>query len=135
MQEISKFFQRDRFAAHNDITLVEVRPGYARTEMEISEKHLNGVNITHGGAIFTLADFAFAVASNSHGTVAVGINASISFLHASHRGRLTATAREIHRNAKMATYQVEVKNHKDELLAIFTGTVFRKDYSLSEVTD
>ena len=33
-----------------------------------------------GGAIFTLADFTFAAASNAHGIVAVGINVNITYL-------------------------------------------------------
>ena len=131
MERIRRFFKKDRFAAHNDITLLEIRPGYAKAELIISDKHLNGVNITHGGAIFTLADLAFAVASNSHGTVAVGVNATISYLKATNRGTLTAEAIEVAINPKLATYQVEVRDENDELVAIFQGTVYRKKVSLS----
>ena len=131
MERIRKFFKKDRFAAHNDITLLEVHPGYAKAELIISDKHLNGVNITHGGAIFTLADLAFAVASNSHGTVAVGVNATISYLKATNRGTLTAEAIEVSINPKLATYQVEVRDKNDELVAIFQGTVYRKKVNLS----
>ncbi|MCD6532766.1 MAG: hotdog fold thioesterase [Deltaproteobacteria bacterium] len=130
MENIKKFFKNDRFAAHNDITLLDIRPGYAKAELIISDKHLNGVDITHGGAIFTLADLAFAVASNSHGTVAVGVSATISYLKATNRGTLTAEAKEVAINPKLATYQVEVRNEKNELIAIFQGTVYRKKVSL-----
>ncbi len=133
MEKIKKFFKKDRFAAHNDITLLEARPGYAKAELIISDKHLNGVDITHGGAIFTLADLTFAVASNSHGTIAVGISATISYLKATHQGTLTAEAREVALNPKLATYQAEVRDEHGELVAIFQGTVYRKKASL-EIT-
>jgi acyl-CoA thioesterase len=135
MENIKEFFLRDRFAAHNDIVLTRVEPGYAEAEMEIADHHLNGVNITHGGAVFTLADLAFAVASNSHGTVAVGISATITYLKATRRGRLTARAREVGRNPKLATYEVEVRDQADDLVALFQGTVYRKNTPLEAVVD
>lgn len=130
MDKIRQFFKKDRFAAHNDITLLEIRPGYAKAELIISDKHLNGVDITHGGAIFTLADLAFAVASNSHGSVAVGVSATISYLKATNRGTLTAEAREVALNPKLATYSVEVRDCSNDLVAIFQGTVYRKKQAL-----
>jgi len=126
MNKIREFFKKDRFAAHNDIALLEIRPGYAKAQMIISSKHLNGVDITHGGAIFTLADLAFAVASNSHGSVAVGVSAAISYLKATNQGTLTAEAREIALNPKLATYQVEVRDGNSDMVALFQGTVYRK---------
>ena len=127
MEVIKKFFKNDRFARHVGIELLEVSEGRAKAKMTVKECHLNGVNIAHGGAIFSLADLAFAVASNSHRTVAVSINVSISYLKASVAGdTLVAEAKEVSRNPKLATYEVRVTNETDELIAIFLGTVYRK---------
>lgn len=130
MDKIREFFKKDRFAAHNDITLLKIRPGYAKAELIISDKHLNGIDITHGGAIFTLADFAFAIASNSHGSIAVGVSATISYLKATNKGTLTAEATEVALNPKLATYSVEVRDEGQDLVAIFQGTVYRKKQAL-----
>ena len=74
MQELKKFFStEDLFARHAGIELVDVGSGWAKASMKIEPFHFNGAKTVHGGAIFTLADFAFAVASNSHGTLAMGI--------------------------------------------------------------
>jgi acyl-CoA thioesterase len=94
--------------------------------MEIKDHHLNGVGIVHGAAIFTLADLVFAMASNSHGTVAVAVNASISFLKAASGGTLFAEAKEISRNSKLASYTIRVTDESDDLIAIFQGMVYRK---------
>ena len=129
-EAIVRCLQNDRFAARNDIELLEVRPGFARAKMAVHPHHWNGVGTVQGGAIFTLADFAFAAASNSHGTVAVAVNVNISFLKAGREGQLWAEAREISRNSKLGSYTVEVKNDAGELIALFQGMAYRKQDKL-----
>jgi acyl-CoA thioesterase len=127
MEAIQQFFtKRDRFAKHNGIELVSIAPGQARVKMVLQPHHLNGVDLAHGGAIFTLADFAFAVASNSHGTLAVAINVSISFLKAVRSGTLWAEAREVSLNPRLGSYTVDVKDDGGELVAVFQGLAYRK---------
>ncbi len=126
IETIKKFFKGDRLAKYLGIELVEVSMGKAIAKMEIRKEHLNGINTVHGGAIFTLADFAFAVAANSHGRVTVAINVSISFMKASTNGTLTAVANEISLNPKLATYTVNICNDDGELIAIFQGLAYRK---------
>ena len=78
----------------------------------------------HGGAIFALADSAFGLASNSHGVVAVGIDAHITFHVAAREGDvLTARATEVSRNAKLAVYRVDVTRGDGASVSTFTGTV------------
>jgi acyl-CoA thioesterase len=127
MDSLKKFFQNDRFAATNNIELVEARPGYAKTRMKAEDRHLNGVNTVQGGAIFTLADLAFAAASNAHGTIAVALNVNISFLKAGFSGdTLIAEAKENSLSSKVGSYTVEVRNEKGDLIALFQGTAYRK---------
>jgi len=126
MRTIKEFFKHDRFAAHCGIELLEVSDGHAKARMRIEDRHRNGIDVVHGGAIFTLADLAFAAASNSHGTVAVAINASIWYVKAALDGHLTATAREVSLNPKLATYSIEVKDDNGDIVAIFEGMVYRK---------
>ncbi len=127
MDKIREFFKRDKFAELAGVELLEISPGRAKAKMTVEQKHLNGVDIVHGGAIFTLADLVFAVASNSHGTVAVAINASISYIKASPVGTtLIAEGREIACNPKLATYAIDVKNEQGEIIAVFQGMVYRK---------
>jgi acyl-CoA thioesterase len=132
MENIVKFLNDDKFAEHNGIELLEVSEGRARAKMDIKSQHLNGARVVHGGAIFTLADFAFAAASNSHGTIALAINANISFVKAVTEGILFAEAREISLNPKLATYTINITNEKNDLIAIFQGMVYRKKDSLDQ---
>jgi len=131
MQELEQFFSTgDRFARHSGIELVEVGPGRAKARMKIEPFHFNIARTVHGGAIFTLADFAFAVASNSHGTLAMGINTTVSFVKTALAGTLYADASELSRNAKLATYSVLITDDAGDTVAIFQGMVYRKKESL-----
>jgi len=126
MDAVWKYLKNDRFAERCGIELLEVSPGRARAKMELREHHWNGLGFVQGGAIFTLADLVFAAASNSHGTVAVGINVSISYMKAAKTGTLWAEGKELSRNFKLGTYLIEVKDDQGDLVATFQGMVYRK---------
>jgi acyl-CoA thioesterase len=127
MDVIKQFFtSEDKFAQHCGIELLDVQPGWAKTSMKIKPYHINGAKTVHGGAIFTLADFAFAVASNSHGSLAMGINTSVHFVKAATKGTLYAEAREQSINPKLASYTVLVTDDAGDTVALFQGMVYRK---------
>ena len=130
MEQMIRFAENDGFAEHLGIELLEVSQGRARARMEIGKQHLNSLHTVHGGAIFSLADSVFAIASNSHGTIAMAINVSISYLKAVEEGVLVAEANEVSLNSKLATYTVRVTDAGDELVALFQGMVYRKRETL-----
>ncbi len=130
---VRRVMRGDRWAAVAGATLVEVREGYARVRMRLRPEHLNGVGVAQGGAIFTLADFAFAVCSNSHGTVAVALDVSITFARAARTGVLVAEAREESVSRRVSVCNVRVTDRAGEVVALFRGTAFRKDDSLAAV--
>ena len=123
---IEKFARADRFAASTGIILVESGEGYAKAKVTLNETHLNSVGTVHGGLLFTLADFVFAVACNSYGTIAVAINASISYFRAVKHGILFATAKEISLQRKLSDYLIEIKDEEEHLIALFQGKAYRK---------
>lgn len=130
MEDLIRFFKKDKFAVHSGIELLEATPGYAKARMKIEENHFNALRAVQGGAIFTLADLAFAAASNAYGIAAVGINSNISFVKAATKGTLTAEAKETSINPKIATYTVNITDDAGDLVAIFQGMVYRKKFTL-----
>lgn len=130
---LRRFFRRDTFAHQAGIRLLEVRPGYARARLRVTPAHWNGVDVIQGGAVFTLADLAFAAACNGAGPVALAINVSISFLRAVERGTLTAEAREVSRTSRLSTVEVEVRDQKGAAVALFHGTAYVTRTPLVEV--
>jgi acyl-CoA thioesterase len=126
IEALRRYFSGDRFAATTGVELVELRPGFAKARLKIAERHLNGVGIVHGGAVFTLADFAFAVACNSAGRVAVAVSTNLSFMKPTRSGTLWAEAIEVSRSRRISTCTVRVTNDDDELVALFQGTAYIK---------
>ena len=135
MDRIRRYFDQDQFARSLGIELLEVSPGQARARMPIREQHYNSLRIVHGGAMFALADLVFAAASNSHGTSAVGINATISYVKAVSSGTLTAEATEVSRSNRLATYSIQVMDDEGAVVAAFQGTVYRKNEPLQWATE
>jgi acyl-CoA thioesterase len=126
MEDLGIFFAADAYAALSGIELVDVTPGRAKVRMKIRDLHKNSHGTVHGGAIFTLADAAFALASNSHGIPAAAISASITFMKSARAGTLIAEAEEFAANPKLATYTVTVTDGDGERIALFQGMVYRK---------
>ncbi len=124
-EKVKEYFFNDRYARFSKIEIVDVKEGYCKVRMEIEDIHLNALDILHGGAIFTLADFAFAVASNSRGRAAVSINASITYFKPPTGKIVYAETEEINLGNRLATYQIKVYDDKNTNIALFTGTVFR----------
>lgn len=126
MDSLQAHFEKDRVAQHFGMEIVEIGVGFAVVRMEVEDKHKNSIGTVHGGALFALADYAFAIAGNSHGHVAVALDASISFIRATTGGVLTATVREVSRNAKIGNHLVEITSESGELVALFKGAVYNK---------
>jgi acyl-CoA thioesterase len=134
MEIIERVLEKDRFCMETvGIELLEVAPGRAKTKLPIGDRHLNGLGIVQGGALFTLADFALAAASNSHGTAAVLVNANITYFKGLSQGTLFAEAAEEFINSKLATYTIRVTNEENELIALMQATVYRKKESLESL--
>jgi acyl-CoA thioesterase len=130
---IRKYMAQDRLAATLGMELLEVAPGRAVTRLAIDERHLNGAGIVHGGSIFSLADVAFAAASNAAGTLALALNVSISFVKAVESGTLVARAEEETLKGRIGSYGVRVEDETGDLVALFRGTVYRKKTFIAEL--
>jgi acyl-CoA thioesterase len=96
--------------------------GTVRCAMDVSDKH-NLIGSGHGGAVFTLADQAFALASNLGPEHQVAIFASINYIRAA-KGRLEAVAQKLAETRSTSLYEVKVYE-KDDLVAVFQGTGYK----------
>lgn len=116
----------DAFSQWLGIEVVDIKPGYAKLEMQVREEMVNGFHVSHGGITFSLADSALAFASNSYGRVAVAMENNISFTKKVTPGdRLTAITEELSIGRRIAVYNINVVNQDNKKVALFRGTVFR----------
>lgn len=124
---------QDPFARWMGIELQELRPGYSRVAMTLGPQMLNFHGIPHGGAIFTLADAAFAAAGNSHGQRAVALSMTINYVAATSPGvRLVAEAEELRKGNRSGFYQITVRTESGELVATCQAVVHRQAESFIE---
>lgn len=127
MDALRTHFGNDQYAVGlSGVSLIDAAPGRAVATMRLEPRHHNSIGMTHGGALFTLADYAFAVASNASGRVAVGIETSMSFHKATREGILTAEAVEVSRSYRISHVDVRITEEGGDLVAQFHGVACRK---------
>ena len=125
IDEARAYFSDDRFATENGITLDELDESHAVTSMTLGERHRNAFGGVMGGAIFTLADFAFAALTNDRENVTVAQQVSINYLSAAKGARLIATARYRKDGRGSCVVNVDVADDTGRNIAQFVGTGFK----------
>lgn len=125
LNEVREFFANDRFATDNGAVIEEVGENSATVSMTIEDHHRNAVGIVMGGAIFTLADFAFAVASNHENPGTVSLSANITFLKASKGSKLIAKAECVRDGRTTCYYRVTVTDNTGALIAEVTTSGYK----------
>ena len=102
--------------------IIDAGPAYAVVEMRLEARHLNGFSIAHGGAVFALADTAFAHACNSDNIVTVAQQCQINFLQPGRAGDLlTATAKGRTHSGRTGLYDVTITGGNGDVVAEFRG--------------
>lgn len=125
-QEIFDYMKAEPYANHLGMKLIEMGPGTATAELTIEDHMLNNHQTVHGAIIFSLADYVFAVACNSYGRTAVGLNTTVNFMAPAVKGaRITATATEERRNYRTSWYNIHVECD-GELIATMEALAYRK---------
>jgi acyl-CoA thioesterase len=130
-QAIFNRIEKEPYGKKLGLKLLQLQEGRARVEMRFTSELENIFGMAHGGAIFSLMDAAFEVASNSHGTMAVALNMNINYLASPAKGALlTAEAKEINKTRRTATYDIRATEDSGKLLATCQALVYRLDKPL-----
>jgi acyl-CoA thioesterase len=117
--------RQDSFRELLGIEVLDVKDGYSKLSLKIAREHTNFLGATHGGAIFTLADCAFAEAVNFGDKRAVAVQVSINFLRPSSEGDvLIAEAAKVSEGKTFALYNITVSK-EDKLVALFSGLAYK----------
>lgn len=123
MSGLQEMIEGDAYAALLGFELTAEDP--VTVAMTVEDRHLNFLGVTHGGALFSLADCAFSLASNAAGARAVAIDTHLALTGGSRAGdRLVAVAEEVTRGRTLATYRITVRRPPERVVGLFTGTVY-----------
>ena len=119
LEEARKFFSKDLFATEAaGIVIEDVAENYAKCSMKIKAVHKNAVGQVMGGAIFTLADFTFAVATNDGEKMTVTSVSNINYLGTAKGDTLIAETKLIKDGKRSCVYQIEIKDNLENIVAL-----------------
>ena len=128
IEEVRKLFGNDRFTTEAcGCRVLEASRGHAVCAFDIAPIHLNAMGNVMGGAIFTLADFALAIACNMGEEPTVAVNNTIEYLNSTKGSTLIATCDADKSGRNLGFYTVEVKDDLDTPVAKMTATCFRRN--------
>ena len=134
VQAIRRFLEaHDRFAAHNGITVEDADYDYGKVSLAFEDHAKNSLDMLHGGALFTLADMAFGLASNfgqEDGTM-ISTNATISYMKSAKTGPIVAEARLANGGRHLATYEVKIYDGQGTYIACAMISGYRLDTKLA----
>lgn len=126
IEEIRAYFENDRFATEQGMVIDSVDEDSAVCSVTLCDGHNNAVGIVQGGLVFTLADFAFAVAVNHEVAETVTLDSMIHFLRPSTGTRLIATATCEHRSRTICVYRVDVVDDNGVAVAKVSTTGYTR---------
>ncbi len=122
LEEAREFFKADIFATQTTgIVIEEVADGYSRCSLQVEEKHMAAHHHVMGGALFTMADFAFAVAANPPGQTTVTATSNISFVSMPKDDRLVAECRQIKDGRRACYYETRITDGLGNVVAVVTA--------------
>jgi acyl-CoA thioesterase len=129
-EKIKNFFTHDKYLVLTGIRIDEVEPYYARCSFDIADMHLNAADAVQGGATYTLADSAFAVACNAalidadEKKVTVSQSANITYFRPPKGKTLIAEARRISGGRRISVYRIEVRDELGVDVALMTANAY-----------
>ena len=131
LEQLREFFSHDRYATETTgIEILEAADGYAKVGLEVREGHMNAGNRVMGAVYYTMADFAFAVASNpdaGDAPITFTLSSQINFLTAAKGRYLTAEARAVRKGRCTSFYAAEIRDELGTLIATVSSNGFRMD--------
>ncbi len=125
IEEAREYFLGDRFASESGMTLEEIGDGFAVAQVELNEHHRNANGGVMGGATFTLADLAFAAATNNMHRPTVAQQVSIYYMAAPKGKKLTARAELVKDGRTTCVYEVNVTDDTGRHVARFIGSGYK----------
>jgi len=124
VSRVAELIASDPYATALGVEVVDVKADEMTVALDVKEEHTNFLSLGHGGMVFSLADCALSLASNSQFEKALAVDAHIALTAPSRIGdRLSARIVEVAASKSLATYRVEVTRRDGRTVAAFTGTV------------
>jgi len=127
LEEAKRIFKNDIFATETTgIEIEDAAKDYAKCSLKLGPKHMNALGTPMGGAIYTLADFTFAVAANTGNMPTVTVTSEITFLSRAKGSTITAEAMCTKDGERNCFFIIDIKDELDTEVATVTIHGYRK---------
>ncbi len=127
MENLKEMVEEEMFRKFLNIEVVEIKNGFSKVKLDITQQMTNIYGFTHGGVIFSLADEAFELACNSRGFVEFGLNVNIAYTRGSKVGdTLYAEARFISESKTISTYEIKIFNQHNDIIASCQAMAYKR---------
>ncbi len=131
MEKLKNFFKDDTLAVTMGIQIVSASFEKTVCTMMVSDDFLNAKGGVHGGTIYSLADFTFAVASNLGGKLSVTLDAAVTYFRPAKDRKLVATAKLVSYTKHTCNYNIEVVDGENRLIAVVSMNGYRNDIDIN----
>lgn len=126
IDEVREFFCDDRFATQAaGIEIVEAAPGFAKVRLQVGPQHLNAAGYVMGGALFTMADFAFAIASGAMQAPTVSLSSTIEYVNATRGPVLSAQTECVKQGRTVCFFRITVADDEGHTVAVVDASGYR----------
>lgn len=123
LQKAREFFANDKYAAClTGIEIDDVGEKYAKCSLKLSDNHKNALGFVMGGVMFTLADFVFAIATNSNGQKTVTASSTISYMSSPKGDVLYGESRLLKDGKRNCFYEITITDNLGNLTAVINTT-------------
>lgn len=125
IEKVRRFFEGDRYAVEvTGVKIDEVDDCYSKCSLELDKRHYGAHDQVMGGVMFTLADFAFAVATNTSESFTATADSHISYLTSSKGKKLFAECRKVKEGRKLCFYEITITDDLGTEIAVISTTGF-----------
>ena len=127
LESAREYFKGDVFATEvTGIVIEEVRDGYARVSLRVTDAHRNAEGRVMGAVYFTMGDFAFACAANYRKGITYTTQSQIYFLAPAEGETLFAEARRIRDGRQSCVYEISITDDRGTEAARMTASGLRR---------
>ena len=125
LEEAKSIFYGDKYASQvTGVEILDADAGYSKVALKLDERHMNAVGQVMGGVYFTIADYAFAIASNFKQNPTVTQTSQIAFLAPVKGDTIFAEAMKIRSGRTTCFYKIIITDSTGEQIAYVTTTGF-----------
>lgn len=131
LEKLKEYFKDDTLAQTMGINIDYASFEKTICSMTVGDNFKNAKGFAHGGTIFSLADYTFAIASNLGGKMSVTLDASVTYFRPASDNKLVATAVLVNHTRHTCNYNICIYDGAEKHVATVIVNGYRSDTDIN----